>query len=236
MLVVVASPGDAGARGLVERWRAWDAGLLTADDLSTVGWRYQPGESSAASAAVVGGRVVDAGTMRGVLTRMPCVVPDDLPHVIPEDRGYVASEMTAFLTAWLTDLPGPVLNRPSPGSLAGPCWTRERWIRLAGQIGIPARRLTRHAGLGVDEPPEEVPGRATTVTVVGERSFGDAEGALHGWARRLAGACRASMLAVHFVVGGDGPELLMADVWPDMGQPEVADAALAYLLDGKEPA
>ncbi|HEY3079935.1 MAG TPA: hypothetical protein VGM69_08515 [Chloroflexota bacterium] len=234
MLVVVAGRGDAGARGLVERWRAWDAGLLTADDLSTVGWRYRPGEPSAPSAAVVGGRVVDTGTIRGVLTRLPCVVPDDLPHVIPEDRSYVASEMTAFLTAWLSDRSCPVLNRPVPGSLAGPCWGRERWIRLAGQIGVPARPVTRHAGLGVDEPPEEVHGRATTVTVIGERSFGDADALLHGWARRLAGACRAEMLAAHFVGAEASPALLTADVWPDMGRSEIADAALAYLLDGEE--
>jgi hypothetical protein len=230
MLVVVAGHGDVGAPALVERWRAWDAVRLSPDDLSTPGWRHQPGVASAPSRAVVEGRVVDVGAIRGVLTRLPCVVADDLPRIVPEDRGYVAAEMTAFLTAWLSGLTCPVLNRPSPGSLAGPCWARERWVRLAGEAGVPARPVRRRARLGVDEPPEEIVGRATTVTVVGRRSFGPAGAPVHGWARRLAEAAGAEILAAHFVGDGDGAALLTADVWPDMTSPEVADAVLERLL------
>ena len=232
MLVVVAGRGDRGASALVERWRSFDAGLLTPEDLSRPGWRYQPDEPSAPSMAVVGGAVVEAGSIRGVLTRLPCVVPDDLPHIVPEDRAYVASEMTAFLTAWLAARTCPVLNRPAAGSLAGPCWGRERWVRLAGQLGVPARPVIRRASLGADEPGEEVDGRVMSVTVVAGRAFGLAEGQLHGWARRLAEACRAELLVTHFVDDGAGPVLLAADVWPDMARPEIADAALAYLLGG----
>jgi hypothetical protein len=232
MLVVVAGRADPGAPALVERWRAWDARLLTPDDLSRPGWRYQPDEPSAPSTAVVGGQVVDAGAIRGVLTRLPCVVPDDLPHVVPEDRAYVASEMTAFLTAWLAARAGPVLNRPSAGCLAGPCWSRERWVRLAGQVDVPARPVLRRARLGADQGPEELERRPAAVTVVGRRSFGNADGDLHGWARRLAEATGAELLVTHFVDAGNGPALLSADVWPDMTSAEIAGAVLDLLLDG----
>jgi hypothetical protein len=234
MLVVLAGHGDAGAPALVERWRAWGARRLSPDDLSTPGWRYQPGEPSAPSRAVVGGEVTDAASIRGVLVRLPCVVSDDLPHIAPDDRSYVAAEMTAFLMAWLSGLTCPVLNRPTPGSLAGPCWARERWVRLAGAIGVPAQPVTRRASLGADEPPEDFVGRATTVTVVGRRSFGHAEAALHGWALRLAGACGAELLAAHFVGEGPHAALLTADVWPDTTSPEVADAVLDRLLGHEE--
>ena len=45
MIVVIAGQNDRTAKGLVARWRAHEATLLTAEDLSVRGWRFYSGAS-----------------------------------------------------------------------------------------------------------------------------------------------------------------------------------------------
>ena len=132
MLVVLAGSHDWTARRLIEHWGA-NARLLTCRDLSRHGWRYSPGE--AAGTAIIDGESVPMDAIDGVLTRLPAVVEDELGRIVPGDRSYVAEEMTAYLAAWLSELPCPVLNRPSPAYLMGPAWTREQWVQIGRASG-----------------------------------------------------------------------------------------------------
>lgn len=221
MLVVIASCLDEGARTLDDRWT--DVRVLTCEDLSVAGWRYRPGGTST---AVVGGEIVPAAEISGVLTRRSRVLEWEPDHIVPGDRAYVAAEMTAFLRSWLSDLECPVLNRPAPTCLSGPGWCREQWVQTAARLGIPVRpvrwRLGPSAGVREDEP-------AATATVVGDRCLGAADHASAAWALRLARAAGVDLLAVRFGEAEGGFELLGADPWPDVSSPEVADAILEYL-------
>jgi len=208
VLVVVASSRDRIAARLVTRWGADRAALLTCRDLSRPGWRYSPG-AAGRSVAVTGERRVRASEIEGVLVRLPYVPVEELAHIVPADRSYVAREMTAFLTAWLSELPCRVVNRPSAVCLAGPGWGPEQW-----------RQVARRLGLAVTPRGH----RASRVTVVGERSLGADSG--RGHARLLADAAGLALLDVRFdadlrVVG--------IDAWPDVARPQLADALLEYL-------
>ena len=250
MLVVVAGRHDATARAFAERHAAVGAALLTPDDLSRPGWRFALGADGPRpdGTAVVAGRIVENGAIRGVLTRLPRVDETELPEIVPEDRAYVAAEMTAFLLAWLAALPCPVLNRPTPTCLGGPNWWTERWVHLAHRLGIPARPV-RHladpespaddAGVvppdadgadrgAVSATPAATDPSPVTVTVVGRRCFGTTDRRLATAARRLATAARADLLAVRFD-GSDDPRLLTATPWPDLAEPAVAEAIVAHL-------
>ncbi|HEY3057553.1 MAG TPA: hypothetical protein VGL99_01125 [Chloroflexota bacterium] len=208
MFVVVASSRDRIAARLVARWGADRARLLTCRDLSRAGWRYRPGAADR-GVAVIGGQRVPAAEVDGVLVRLPCVSVAELAHIAPVDRPYVAREMTAFLTAWLTDLPCPVVNRPSAACLAGPGWGAQQW-----------RQVTRRLGLAIVGRGR----RSSSVTVVGERSLGAASGSAS--AHRLAEAAAMTLLDVHF----DPQQRVVAiDPWPDVSRPAVADALLEYL-------
>src|SRR5262245_34157967 len=125
MILVLASRSDENARSLVDRWESHGARLLVPECLSVVGWRHR-GSARPSSRAVLGGVPVNGAEIRGVLSRLPSVMPSDLLHICAEDRAYVAAEMTAFLVAWLASLPCPVLNRPTPTSLAGPLLRQEQ--------------------------------------------------------------------------------------------------------------
>jgi hypothetical protein len=210
VLVVLASSRDRIAPQIVANWGADRTRLLTCRDLSRNGWRYRPG-AAGRSVAVIGGQRLRAAEIEGVLVRLPYVPVDELPHIVPGDRSYVAQEMTAFLTAWLSELPCPVVNRPTAECLSGPAWSPQQWLHVAAGVGMAvdngkAARVPR-----------------VRVTVVGRRCFGST---LHGAAdqvRQLAEVAGMELLDVHFA---NGPRFIRADPWPDASRPEVADALL----------
>jgi hypothetical protein len=231
MLVLFTSHCDREARELAARWAAHDAVLLTCEDLSTTGWRHRLPRRAAGAAAVIGGRTVAPAEIDAVLTRWPGVFEQELGQIAPEERSYVASEMTAFLRSWLTQLDCPVVNRPTATTLIGPSWRPEQWVHAAAGLRIPARPVRRHVDLSAPSRPAgaEEP-RFVTVTVVGERSFGPAHPLLGEHARRLAAAAGVELLAVHFSGPERDAELLSADLLPPLDQDAVCDALLDLLL------
>jgi hypothetical protein len=213
VLVVVASSRDRIAAQAVAYWGADRARLLTCGDLSRSGWRYRPG-AAGRSVAMIAGERVRAAEIEGVLVRLPYVGVEELPHIVPGDRSYVAQEMTAFLTAWLAELPCPVVNRPSADCLGGPGWGMEQWLHVAAGLGLPVRRRR-----GIK------PRRSDAlVTVVGRHTFGfQPEGAAaHG----LAVAAATDLLDVYFELSPSGPRVVTVNPWPDVSRPEVAEALL----------
>ena len=238
MIIILASQEDASARLLAERWSTHGAFLLSPANLSACGWQYDP-LTPGANAAVFGRRSVQSSEITGVLTRLSWVVQDELMHIMPIDRAYVASEMNAFLLALLHGLACPLLNRPTPTSLAGPDWRKEQWVNCAARLGIPvhtAHRLARPSNvLSTDlrtlnselETSNSKP-LTRTVTVVGDRCLGTGDEALVNCAQRLAAAAEVQLLAVHFGDLNGEPRLFNADLFPDIDSTEIADAILNY--------
>jgi|HubBroStandDraft_1064217.scaffolds.fasta_scaffold00773_8 hypothetical protein len=228
MLAIVASRHDATARMLADAWSHLDAALLTATDLSTPGWRYEI-PAGPQECAVVDGRRVPRGEISGVLIRLPCVTADELGHVAAEDRAYVATEMTAFLAAWLSNLACPVLNRPTINCLSGPAWRNEQWLHLSARIGIPTVEWELDTELPVCGAPA-----GSSVTVLGNRCFGEVHGTLQDHACSLARAAGVELLEVRFTGPDADAPLRAVSLWPDLTPPEVCDAIGQY-FSGARP-
>lgn len=224
MLVILASRHDPLAQRLAARWEASGAGLLTCTDLSTKGWK-QHLTVEADTTAVVGGRLMARDEITGVLTRLPWVFEEELFELVREDRAYAAAEMSAFLLSWLSLLPCPVLNRPTPACLSGVLWRQAKWLRVAASLDIPCIPLT----LSSRHPSQDTPQETVTVTVVGDHCFGAVENALRKRARRLADAAGVDLLAVHFQETEDDARFVSVDLWPDPTAEGVDNAILAYL-------
>lgn len=232
MLVVLASRHDPGAEAVLARWGD-RAALLSCEDLSIAGWRFEPDHPSDGT-AVVAGAAVAVADLEGVLTLRPSVFEDELVHIMPDDRPYVAAEMNAFLLAWLTVLPCRVVNRPTATSLLGPHWRREQWIRAAASLGIPAapaRRTSRVSADGLDAG-RIGSTRSAAVVVVGERGFGDVAPELVDHAVMLARHARAALLEVWFEDAGSNARLLDANPFTPLQDPTLADAVLEFFLEG----
>jgi len=166
------------------------------------------------------------GDISGVLVRASHVAAEDLGHIAEPERRYVAAEMTAFLIHWLTQLPCPVLNRPSAGCLGGPGWHPEHWAVMAGRVGLDTLPVQRQVGF---PPPDSHPASDGTrvVTVVGEQVFGDGSSALRHKVIALARLARTDL--VRFVFRDDSEWLGRADPFPPPDHPEIEEAVLAML-------
>jgi hypothetical protein len=227
MIVILASRYDARAGWLASRWADAGACLLTCEDLSVCGWRYDP-RRPLDGTAVLGGRERATKDIRGVLTRLSAVTDLELTHIVPADRAYVAAEMTAFLTCWLSTLPCPVLNPPTPVSLTGPNLRSEQWALAAARLGMALQPAP--VRLGLQAPAEGSSQTATaTVTVVGDRAFGDTPEALRRRAIQLARATEALLLGVSFSSLQPDARFTGVTTCPDVDSPEAADAVLELL-------
>jgi len=228
-ILVVANRNDVQARELVKRWNSYGASLLTPENLSVEGWRYYTKDIDN-SIAIINGHPLASHDIRGVLTRMHCVLEDDLGHIVPSDRAYVASEMSAFLLAWLSALKCPVLNRPTPTSLSGPYWRHEKWIFTAARLGIPVAASNRHAIFQANQI--LIPERGgVPVTIIGKKHFGNVDQVLIGHARSLADAARIDLLSVRF--SGHEPDSVFIGASLDIGSvsEDMADAIFEYFQE-----
>jgi hypothetical protein len=227
-LVVLASRHDQTVGGLVAGWDD-EASILTSRDLCAEGWWHCPhgelGES------VIGGRLSRADQIDGVLSRLPSVAPSELGEIHPGDRPYVAAEMTAFLSAWLSGLRCPVLNRPTAQSLMGPYWRTEKWVLTAAKLGIPVVTARRSVPAPMDDAPADLLASSTEVSVVGQRCLGDADPSLRQWTTALAAEAGVGLLRARFTTTDAGAAFLDADYWVDIANPEVSEAIVAYFAE-----
>lgn len=227
-LLVLASAFDEQARALVECWGTHGARLLTPADLASPGWSYRVGRDDD-TCLVAGGDRIPVRDVAGILVRLSAVSPLELVQIEPGDRAYVAAEMHAFLLAWLTDAPCPVLNRPSATCLSGPWWRAERWAWEAGRLGIPSRPVCRAVTLDAAVPtPDATDHPAVSVVVVGGEWVGEVDPVLGMQARRLAAAAGADLLGVRFTQQDGAWRFTGAETTPDPLAPPVEDAILAY--------
>ncbi|MCU1427290.1 MAG: hypothetical protein JWL83_1290 [Actinomycetia bacterium] len=211
MLAVLASRFDAQAVALVEAWSDHGAALCSAEDLCAPGWAFSVAQP-AAGTAVIGGARADVRDLRAVLTRRPAVVAEELDFVEPDDREYAAAEINAFLVAWLSSLPCPVLNRPTPRSLSGPSWKTVQWQIAAARAGIE----WAHDAADAD---------ADVVVVCGDRTVGARDPRDARAAQALAQIAGVELLGARIADG----RVCAVSTNPDLSNPEVRDVVLAYL-------
>lgn len=211
MILVFASEFDSAAQELVVSWPGKGAALLTPNDVASRGWRISLEEKDGGT-IVAGGRALAVEEIRGVITRLPGIVPRELYRIAPEDRAYVAAEITALLVYWLNSLSCPVLNRPSPLWLAGANLRDEQWTMLAAQCGIPVRSCTRSTA----RPPAEIRvGPVRSTVVIGGRL-------LHGGnhqALALAKRAGTELLEVRFARIDEREYFVGVSLLPDLALP-----------------
>ncbi|CAL78117.1 conserved hypothetical protein [Bradyrhizobium sp. ORS 278] len=229
VIVLIASRGDPAAASFAER-AGGIVRVMTPADLSQPGWTFDA-SGAGPSMAVIAGKTVPSTAIIGVVTRLAVVTEQDLPHIIVDDRSYVAAEMTAFLLAWLTSLPCPVVNRPSPQCLSGPHWRLAQWRLAANRLGIPTVPTMLRASRTTPQSENDAQERdgTTSIVVVGRHHVGTVDPVLVAYAHALAHAAGVELLSAWF--DGDGPSarFVGASLWPDLGDARVSDAVLRLM-------
>src|SRR5262245_62015135 len=187
-------------------------------------WEHRLGaEGVDIEITLANGRCICTAALRGVLNRLVSVPDEMWRPAHPQDRDYVIQELTAFFLSWLSALPPPVLNRPTPQGLCGAWRHPSEWVWLAAQAGLPTppyRQTSRD--LEVEQHwqghlfPPDTP--VQTVFVVAGQTVGPPAPApiLHG-CRRLAELADTELLGIELVVGPTGAwTFASASPWPDL--------------------
>jgi hypothetical protein len=211
VIAILASRLDTEARALAAAWSGADAAVLSAEDLGSPGWQFDPADAEAGVAVIDGNRVKTAD-LQAVLTRRPSVLAEELQRIDPADRAYVAAETNAFLVAWLSALSCPVVNRPTTTSLCGPAWGTWHWQAAAARSGI------RWADTGDDSETHDA-------VVCGSACFAAQTPIETRAAKALAGAAGVELLAVRFRASG----VCGASVAPELTDPELRAGLLGHL-------
>ena len=196
MYLIIASQVDDDAKELLPHFSAGSVRLVTPRDLSRPGWHYCSRDPSDTTGVFDGAKYYST-TIKGVLTRLNAIWSPELVHIADEDREYVAAETTAFLKFWLSNMPCPVINPPTGGSLSGPKWRKEQWLWAAREVGIPIApysRGTRSADLDVEEFNSMV-----EITLVGGQCLLGVESELVTMTRSLAESLGIALLSAKFV-------------------------------------
>lgn len=231
MIIILASRWDSTANGMAAAWAHRSVGVLTPQDLCAAGWRQHLGADGSdpipPNVAVMQRRQIPQQEITGVLTRLPWVTDGEIVEIAAHDRAYAAAEMTSFLLCWLSQLKCPVLNPPTPLCLSGPYWRAERWAHMAARAGIPAHPVCRDTRAAL--PADASPAPAVAVTVVGRRTFGEADSDLLKNARRLAELADVALLTVRFSGAERGATFMGADTFPALEEAILSEAVLDYL-------
>jgi len=186
------------------------------------------------------GRTIDSATTRGVLNRLLSVAPDDLITAHPDDRDYATQEQFAYFLSWLSSLPAPTLNPPTPQGLSGQWRHAAEWTWLALQAGlavVPYAQSARGLAANPATAAEYATGATIglTVLVIGPHVVGDdVPDDLAAACRRLAALARTPLLGVDFAVHRTGThQFVQATPWPDLrvGGEQALDALASALRD-----
>lgn len=219
-VLVIARRGDEAARAFADQHQGF-AYLVTPPEIVKLGWSFRPGYPTR-SAAYVANRKVRLDEVSGVLCRLAWVHESDLPHVTSQDRVYVAAELSAFLLAWLTDLPCRVVNRATPQCLCGPGWRHEQWILTAASLGIPVQESIRSTLPMMSD--RVVAEASTIVTLIESAAFGTTDNVLIEQTRSLASAAGVDLLQAGFSRKVDHHALLYVNLWPDVASEQISAA------------
>lgn len=142
MWLVACNPGDGAALWAARKLRASGLEpleLISAEALAyALRFEHSLGTTSAAvKIELADGRCLDGSEVRGVLNRLTHVPIEHLASADEGDRAYAAQELAALFLSWLSALPGPVLNRPTPFGLPGPSLDPTQWLALAARADLP---------------------------------------------------------------------------------------------------
>jgi len=174
-------------------------------------WEHRVGAAGVSfEVTLADGRRIRSGEVRGTLNRLLYPPLEGLPLFDPGDRDYVRQELQSFFMSWLSALPGPVLNRPTPWGLSGRWRHVSEWIALAGRAGLPVPpySLSSRDVAGVlSTAPRPAPAGTPPVTLIvvaGTTVGAPATPEIRAGCVRLAELVQTALLGVDFVRAADG--------------------------------
>lgn len=211
----------------------------------SLSWEHRvSGSGVSVSITLPDGRLIDSGSIRGVINRLIAVPSMQVAH--SPDGEYATQEFSALFLSWMYGLPGPVLNRATPQGLCGQWRHVSEWVWLASKAGLPVPAYKQSSQDQINEATTErrlfplgTPTR-TVIVVNGRACASDVPPLIREGCMRLSDLAGTSLLGIEFAVDlqSDGPDekwiFAGATPMPDLrhGGEELLDQ-LAVILTGR---
>lgn len=210
----------------------------------SLSWEHRVSRSGVSvSITLPDGRLIDSGSIRGVINRLIAVPSPRMAH--SPDGEYATQEFSALFLSWMYGLPGPVLNRATPQGLCGQWRHISEWVWLASKAGLPAPHYKQSSQDQINEMiterrlfPLGTPTR-TVIVVNGRVCSGDVPPLISEGCRRLSELAETSLLGIEFAIELNGEGLdanwifAGATPMPDLryGGEELLDQLAAILAE-----
>jgi hypothetical protein len=173
-------------------------------------------EGSSTIMTLADGRVINSATVRGTLNRLQQVPTAHLQAANTQDKQYAEQELHALFLSWLSALPGPLINKPTPRGLCGAWRPISEWAVLGARAGLPTEyHVDSDLGRSIHAFPCPKARSATGVVLQG-RCFGALPADLWPGSARLSELADTALLQVEFVRRDTSWRLADATPLPDL--------------------
>ena len=230
MILVISNVANEAADELVGMFPSGAASLVTASNFNQ---SFKAGISVgdfSRSEITVDGKMTSAGQIGGVVSTIPCFLPQEFYYIEPDDREYVCAEMSAFFIYFLSELRCRKLNPPSATRLSGLGMHRLEWLRIAKGCGVPLWPFRMKNGTPLAA--EGTQGiRHFWSTIIGDAVVGDhTPDRIKGYMRSLSRAFAMPYLSCLFA-SPDGNDYSLVELMsvPDITIPENREAIVRFL-------
>ena len=136
MVLIITNIIDENAPVLLKKFPAGEATLITSRELSNTLLSINVSHFENLRIRIDGNEL-SVKDIKGVITLIPSIMPQELIHIEKKDRNYVCSEMNAFLIYFLSELKCIKVNEPSCNCLSGFNYDMVYWSYLAESLSIP---------------------------------------------------------------------------------------------------
>lgn len=225
MIIVVASELDSDAERLAATWPRREAVLLTPRDLCTRGWTIELGRFNDGS-FVAGGTKHSIREIDGAITLFSCVYEHELFGIEKSDRRYVCAELVAHLVYFLSNLPCPILGKPTPECLNGPAWRQEQWALACRASGIRTELATQAASPVASNHKMEC---VRTLSFIGAECVDLEDIELNERVCQVASLAGANLFQLKLRRSESGPIFHSVQLAPDLTNTHVVTAIQNYL-------
>jgi hypothetical protein len=231
LILIISNIANEAATALVDRFPVGAASLITASEFHAsfrAGIAVSDFSSSGITIRGAGNSTKDVS---GVVTTIPCFLPQEFYYIEPADRNYVCSEMNAFFIYFLSELTCPKLNPPSTRTLSGMSLQKIEWMKTAHTLDIPVWpfHLKNSQPTDLDKPAGL---HYLKATIIGDTIIGDhTPDSIATTMIRLSKAFSLPYLSGHFF-SPDGTDYFLSELIsvPDINPQETQQAIVNYFL------
>jgi hypothetical protein len=151
LILVISNIANDAAPALVDMFPPGAAFLITASTFHQTVKAAVSVNNFSRSLFTVNNKNITADDIKGIITTVPCFLPQEFYYIEPADRGYICAEMNAFFIYFLSQLDCKKLNPSSRSTLTGLSMHKIELIKILSALKIPLWKVHFKNGVYIEQ-------------------------------------------------------------------------------------